>query len=232
MSGLLLWDFDGTLAIRRGETGWSVLLVEVLDTHDPGHGLDADAIRPHLRDGFPWHTPHVPHPHLCSAVAWWEMAEHRLACAYEAVGYGARRASDLARRAHRLYIDHRVGWAVYDDVVPVLTRLAERGWTHRILSNHVPELGALVDGLGLGDLVDSVSSSAETGYEKPHPQAFASVLDGHGRERTWMIGDNFSADVTGAEAAGLSAVLVRREHKEATRFSVDLWGVEPFLEVV
>ena len=40
---LLIWDFDGTLAHRRGETGWSLLLEEVLDAEAPGRTVDAAA---------------------------------------------------------------------------------------------------------------------------------------------------------------------------------------------
>jgi FMN phosphatase YigB (HAD superfamily) len=54
---LLIWDFDGTLAHRRGETGWGLLLAEPLDAEEPGHGHSADTFRPHLRDGLPWHRP-------------------------------------------------------------------------------------------------------------------------------------------------------------------------------
>jgi len=42
---LLIWDFDGTLAHRRGETGWSLLLAEALDAEEPGHGRAAEACR-------------------------------------------------------------------------------------------------------------------------------------------------------------------------------------------
>src|SRR4029077_19156851 len=39
---LAIWDFDGTLAHRRGETGWSILLAETLDAEEPGHGRSAE----------------------------------------------------------------------------------------------------------------------------------------------------------------------------------------------
>jgi FMN phosphatase YigB (HAD superfamily) len=229
MTRLALWDFDGTLAIRAGEVGWTRLLVEVLDDDDPAHGVEAESLRPFLRDGFPWHTPDVPHPHLCSPRAWWEPVEGLLASAYEQVGYSASRARDLAARAHRLYVDPSRGWAVFDDVRPVLTRLTDAGWTHGILSNHVPELRAIVAGLGLSNYFAFVHSSAETGYEKPHPEAFARALGDASPEDAWMIGDNFAADVAGAEAFGVRAVLVRREHPGAPRFSRDLVGVEQYL---
>lgn len=229
MTALAIWDFDGTLAQRSGETGWSRLLAEVLDAEEPGHPHTGDTFRPHLRHGFPWHAPEVAHPELCAPGAWWDSVRPLLARAYEAAGYGAARAQELAAAAQRLYVDPTVGWRLFDDTLPVLERLREEGWTHAILSNHVPELRTIVAALGLDGLVSTVVCSAETGYEKPHPRAFAALLDAIEAERVAMVGDNVVADVLGAEALGIPAVLVRRPDPRAARFAPDLYGVEAFL---
>jgi putative hydrolase of the HAD superfamily len=227
---LLIWDFDGTLAHRRGETGWSILLAEALDAEEPGHGHSAETFRPHLREGFPWHRPEVAHPELCEPEAWWASVRPVLARAYEAAGYVPARALELAGAARRLYVDPAVGWALFDDTLPALERLSQAGWTHAILSNHVPELRQIVAGLGLDELVAVISCSAETGYEKPHPQAFASVVDRLRPAEAWMVGDNVVADVLGAEAVGIPAVLVRRPDPRAARYADSAVGVERFLE--
>jgi FMN phosphatase YigB (HAD superfamily) len=226
---LLIWDFDGTLAHRRGETGWSILLAETLDAEESGHGHSAETFRPHLRDGFPWHRPEVAHPELCEPEAWWAAVEPVLARAYESAGFGSARALELAGAARRLYVDPEVGWTLFDDTLPALERLSQAGWTHAILSNHVPELRQIVSGLGLDRMVAAVSCSAETGYEKPHECAFASVLDRLRPVDAWMIGDNVVADVLGAEAVGIPAVLVRRPDPRAARYADSLAGVEGFL---
>jgi putative hydrolase of the HAD superfamily len=226
---LLIWDFDGTLAHRRGETGWSILLAEALDAEEPGHGHSAETFRPHLREGFPWHRPDVAHPELCEPEAWWASILPRLGRAYEAAGYLPARALELAEAARRLYVDPTVGWALFDDTLPALERLSAAGWTHAILSNHVPELRQIVAGLGLEEQVAAISCSAETGYEKPHPRAFASVLDRLRPAEAWMIGDNVVADVLGAEAVGIPAVLVRRPDPRAPRYAESLAGVEDHL---
>ena len=226
---LLIWDFDGTLAHRRGETGWSILLAEALDAEEPGHAHSGDTFRPHLRDGFPWHQPEVAHPELCEPEAWWASVRPVLSRAYEAAGYAPARALELADAARRLYVDPQVGWALFDDTLPALARLTEAGWTHAILSNHVPELRQIVAGLGLDEVVAFVSCSAETGYEKPHAQAYASVLDALRPAEAWMVGDNVVADVLGAEAAGIPAVLVRRPDPRAARYAGSLAGVERFV---
>lgn len=226
---LLIWDFDGTLAHRRGETGWSTLLAEVLDGEDPGHRHSAETFRPHLRQGFPWHRPDVAHPELCEPEAWWTSVRPLLARAYESAGYAPARALELAAAAQRLYVEPGIGWTLFDDTLPTLERLGQAGWTHAILSNHVPELRQIVSGLGLDELFAVVSCSAETGYEKPHAQAFASVLDRLHPAEVWMVGDNVVADVLGAEALGIPAVLVRRPDERAARYADSLTGVERFL---
>jgi putative hydrolase of the HAD superfamily len=206
MSRAVLWDFDETLAHRDGK--WVGCLLEVLDEHEPGHAHCADDLRPSLRDGFPWHTPERAHPELAGADAWWAPVEILLAGAYGSVGYGSERAGELARHARSRYGE--VGWAVYDDTIPTLERLREAGWRHVILSNHVPELRVIVERLGLAALIDAVVNSAETGYEKPHPEAFAIARRAAGDpEHLWMVGDNPVADVEGARAAGIPALLVR-----------------------
>jgi putative hydrolase of the HAD superfamily len=227
---LVIWDFDGTLAHRRGETGWSILLAETLDAEEPGHGHSADTFRPHLRERFPWHTPEVAHPELCEPEAWWASVRPVLAGAYERAGYESGRAGELAAAVRRLYVDPTIGWELFADTQPTLERLAEAGWRHAILSNHVPELRQIVAGLGLDDLIAFLSCSAETGYEKPHPQAFASVLEPLRPAEAWMVGDNVVADALGAEAVGLPAVLVRRPDPRVARYADTLAGVEGFLE--
>ncbi len=227
---LVIWDFDGTLGHRGDETGWSLLLAEVLDCEDPGHGHSAASFRPHLRDGFPWHRPDVAHPELCDPEAWWTSVRPLLARAYEAVGYPPEQALELARIAQQLYVDPDVGWKLFGDTIPALERLSAAGWTHAILSNHVPELRRIVSALGLDELVAAVSCSAETGYEKPHPRAFASLLEQLRPVEAWMVGDNVLADVLGAEALGIPAVLVRRRDPRAERYAETLAGVQSFLE--
>jgi putative hydrolase of the HAD superfamily len=227
---VLIWDFDGTLAHRRGETGWSILLAEALDAEEPGHGHSADTFRRHLREGFPWHSPDVPHPELCDPEAWWASVQPVLGRAYEAAGYARPRALELADAARRLYVDPAVGWALFDDALRALEQLSQAGWTHAILSNHVPELRQIIAGLGLDEVIAEVSCSAETGYEKPHVRAFESILGRLQPAEAWMIGDNVIADVLGAEAVGIPAVLVRRPDPRAARYADSLTGVAEFLE--
>ncbi len=230
--GVILWDFDytlgyrGVLAENEHRQPWATCLIEVLDALEPGHEIGVQDIRPHLRDGFPWHRHADPHPELSDASAWWQNAERLFARAFEGVGVDAGRSHDLARRVRIVFADCSA-WSLYPDTLSTLLALRDQGWRHMIVSNHVPELEQIVTGLGLAPLIDHVVCSALTGFEKPHPEAFRAALgliEGDGRR--WMVGDNPDADVRGAEAVGISAIQVRTRRDDSVRFyAEDLSGV-------
>jgi putative hydrolase of the HAD superfamily len=220
--GLILWDFDGTLARREGL--WSGCMVEVLDERLPGHGIAVERMREAMRQGYPWSAPEEPHPHLCEPEAWWASMEARMASALVAVGVEGEHCAALARAVRGRLIDPSKRWEVYSDALPALARTEAAGWRNAILSNHVPELEAIAQALGLASAVEAIFSSAVTGYEKPHPEAFRTALATLGRpRRVWMVGDNPHADVAGAEALGIPAILVRSEG-EAERRAESLHG--------
>ena len=78
-----------------------------------------------------------------------------------------------------------------------------------------------------GRVALEAAPSAVTGYEKPHPEAFRLVLRrfGEPRER-WMVGDNPHADVAGAQALGIPAVLVRTEADAPLRAADDAFQLD------
>lgn len=219
---LVLWDFDGTLAFREGL--WSGCVMEVLDEHRPGHGVVLGEVRAGLSGGFPWHRPDERHPYPGDAGRWWDAMEARIADALARVGVEGGECAALARAVHARFIDPAVRWQPFEDAVPALRTVAQAGWTNAIVSNHVPELADLVAGLGLASHVDRVFSSALVGWEKPNAQFFAHVLASYGElEEAWMVGDNPVADVAGAEAVGLPAILVRTQAAQVRYCARGLW---------
>ena len=121
-----------------------------------------------------------------------------------ALGAAAERAADLEAEPAR--------YRLYDDVRPALARIAQAGARAYIVSNHLWRLPEIVSALGLGDAVAGVITSARCGYRKPHPAIYRAALDLAGTVpgETLMVGDSLSADVRGAEAAGLRAVYLDR----------------------
>lgn len=224
----LIWDFDGTLGYRVGR--WSSALHSVLEEAMPGHDYARETLSAQLRRGFPWHTPEVPHPELSSPDSWWDALLPVFIRAFEAGGIDPAASRALAGRVREAYVDP-LQWRLFDDAVPVLRDLSSRGWKHLILSNHVPELPEILHGLGLDEHLLRVFNSAESGYEKPHPRVFDGVLDTvAGAGAAWMVGDDPEADVWGAEAVGLPAILVRGQ-KRGTRYHCrDLSGVAAIVD--
>lgn len=204
---LLLWDFEGTLAYRNG--GWAGALASVAQETEPQRAAAAADFRPFLQYGFPWHAPENAHPGL-SPDEWWEDLLPLFARAFRSAGFS--NAALMARRVREVYLQVDQ-WHCFEDVQPVLDMLKQRGWTHVLLTNHVPELPHLLKALNLTGSFTNIFNSAETGYEKPNPKAFRAVLEWAGPlQAAWVIGDSYSADYMGAQENNLSAILVRNTH--------------------
>ena len=225
---LLIWDFDGTLGYRDGGM-WSASLAEAVHDALPHANATPEEISPLLRSGFPWNAPDVPHAHITSGDAWWEMLYPACERALVGVGIPQAEAAPVARQIRPIYT-RLANWRLYDDALPALLELGAAGWTHVLLSNHVPELSQILEHLGVTSYFQAIYNSAETGYEKPHPRAFQQVLEDFAQGAiTCMVGDNPAADVRGAEAVGIPAILVRTAHPEATRFCQSLDQLPPVL---
>jgi putative hydrolase of the HAD superfamily len=98
-----------------------------------------------------------------------------------------------------------------------------------VVSNWDCSLGEWLDRAGIGGLVDGVVSSAVVGVAKPAPAVFEAGLElaGCSAGEALLVGDSVENDVAGARAAGIRAVLVRREGAlpegvEAVRSLVEL----------
>jgi putative hydrolase of the HAD superfamily len=203
----VLWDFDGTLAVRPGH--WGACLIEVLDAHSPSHGVTFADLVPLLRTGFLWHAYRTPHPQLSEPGAWWAHMEQVLLRVLTGAAVPAGVAVGALRGFRAAYLDPG-GWKVLPGAARALELTAAGGWRNVIVSNHAPELPALMGELGLADHVHEVICSAACGYEKPHPAIFElGRRAGGGSAVTWMVGDNPVADIAGAARAGIPGILIR-----------------------
>ena len=91
-----------------------------------------------------------------------------------------------------------------------LEALRGRGIARVVVSNSDGSVEKSLARAGLRELVDQVVDSHLVGHEKPDPAIFehALAISGAERERTLHVGDMYTADVLGARAAGLAAVLL------------------------
>jgi len=130
---------------------------------------------------------------------------------YDRLGLGEA-AAEAARRAYDFYFNPGA-WFLYDDVEEALETLAGRGLKLGLVSNWDGSLQAVVDDLGISRHLDFVISSTDVGQHKPDPAIFATALRRVGvrPEEALHVGDHPEADVEGALAAGLHAVLIDRD---------------------
>jgi putative hydrolase of the HAD superfamily len=116
---------------------------------------------------------------------------------------------------------------VYDDVRPALERLKH---TYRLalLTNGASDLQReKVTGAKISAYFEQILVAGDIGAAKPHPRPFEAMLarlNVAPREAV-MLGDSQSKDIRGAQAVGMKAIWVNREH--APRRD----GITPDLEV-
>lgn len=101
----------------------------------------------------------------------------------------------------------------YPDAAPALRELRARGLRLVVVSNWDVSLHERLEETGLAPLVDAAVASAEIGHAKPDGAIFAHALALAGAPPAAALhaGDSPDADVRGALAAGLRAVLVARD---------------------
>jgi len=189
-----------------------------------------EQLRSYLQTGFPWHNPNYPHPEIQSAEQWWIALYGIFEQAFLEVGVEAEQARDMAKKV-RLVYPNPVSWRLFEDVLSTLEQLSDQGWIHLVLSNHVPELPEIIQYLQLNKYIAKVFTSAETGYEKPHKQAFITLLTTlDDVEKIWMIGDNLEVDIAGAESIGIPGILVRRFQANAMYYCETLQQISVIIK--
>jgi HAD superfamily hydrolase (TIGR01549 family) len=101
---------------------------------------------------------------------------------------------------------------LYDDVLPALGALRDRGLRIGLISNTHRSLEAFQNHFELGGLVSGAVSSREHGYNKPHPSIFRAALAllSVSPDEAVMVGDSYAHDIEGARAVGMNGVLLRR----------------------
>ena len=119
----------------------------------------------------------------------------------------------------------------YPDAEPALSALRERGLILICVSNWDYALPQVLDGCGLGGLLDGVVTSAGAGARKPDRAIFERALELAGCEpgEALHVGDTPAEDADGAAAAGIPALIVERDRAEGERQIGSLAEIEQHL---
>ncbi|GAB4497001.1 MAG: hypothetical protein OHK0052_07830 [Anaerolineales bacterium] len=116
----------------------------------------------------------------------------------------------------RAYID--ANYTPIDVVEPnairLLAHLRRHGYQLGLLTNRSQPVNAYLHEKGLDTAFDATLAAGEIGYWKPHPEIFLRLLEKMKTppQRALYIGDNYYADVIGAQRAMLQPVLLDPEN--------------------
>jgi putative hydrolase of the HAD superfamily len=105
-------------------------------------------------------------------------------------------------------------WYIYEDVIPVLETLHDRGIELGVISNFDRRLYPVLESLKLNRFFTSITISTEVGAAKPDPQIFQAAIAKHQKTNSnsnyWHIGDSYKEDYEGAIKANLVGIWLDR----------------------
>lgn len=106
-----------------------------------------------------------------------------------------------------------ITFRIFPDVGFALGSARTRGARLVVVSNWDVSLHDVLANAGVSPLLHGVVTSAEFGARKPDPSIFAAALKlaGVPAAKALHVGDSLEDDVAGARAAGIEAVLIRRD---------------------
>ena len=107
---------------------------------------------------------------------------------------------------------HKPDLKVFDDVIPSLKELKQRGLILGLISNVDKDISPALARLGLSELLDVVVTSQEVGHAKPNPEIFLESLKRASvkAKDAVFIGDQYRIDVLGSVAVGMHGILLDR----------------------
>jgi putative hydrolase of the HAD superfamily len=128
-------------------------------------------------------------------------------------GAGVEAPPDLCLKiiSHILRQERR--FALFDDVVPVLTALKDKGVALGLISNISSNIDQIYHGLGLSTYLGFVVTPDEVGATKPDPRIFLAALERAAvtAEEAIHVGDQYQSDVVGARGVGIKPLLLDRD---------------------
>jgi len=129
-------------------------------------------------------------------------------------GAGVEASRDTALQLLAKLRQHKWEFKAYDDSLPILKDLKNRGLILGLVSNVVQDMEPTYTELGLQPYLDFKVTSSEVGYDKPRPEIFMAALKKAQvkPEESIYVGDQYHLDIVGARGVGIKAVLIDRNN--------------------
>ena len=127
----------------------------------------------------------------------------------------------------------------YDDVLPVLKRLKERGLKIIVVSNTAWGSPAVLwmeelKRYHIDTYIDDAVFCRDVGWRKPAKQIFEYVLEKHNlnADDCIFVGDDPRWDIVGPEAVGIKAVLINRSGNKAMNAKIMITDLYQLMDLI
>jgi HAD superfamily hydrolase (TIGR01549 family) len=206
----VFFDFDGTLVFHEPDS------FDLISTFcaDIGQPLDPEAQHRGRRFRHGYFVDPIIRDRLNQFSAdefWWHFNRYLL----EAVGIQGdldHLAAEVTERVQEIALIYHCP----DAGCQTLTELRTRGYGLGLITNrsNVERFYELLDAMELRPYFDMILASGEIGIHKPEPGIFDIALErlDAQAEQSIYVGDNYWADVVGAQRAGLTPMLLDPDH--------------------
>jgi putative hydrolase of the HAD superfamily len=127
---------------------------------------------------------------------------------------GAEVSREIALQILAKLREHKWEFKAYDDTLPTLKELKNRGLIIGLVSNVVQDMEPTYTELGLQPYLAFKVTSAEVGCDKPRPEIFMAALEKAQvkPEESIYVGDQYHLDIVGARGVGIKGVLIDRNN--------------------
>jgi HAD superfamily hydrolase (TIGR01662 family) len=202
----VFFDFDGTLVFHEPDS-FDLIYTFCADIGQP---LNAERERQGRRTRLEYFVDPAVRERLnaLSEEGFWNHFNHQV---LEAIGIEGD-LDQLAAQITLRYMDLTLTYHCPAAGFRTLSCLRARGYRLGLITNREnPErFHELVDQMELRGQFEVIVASGELGVRKPEPGIFHAALDriGATAAQSLYVGDNYWADVVGAERAGMTPVLL------------------------
>ena len=206
----VIFDFDGTLVFHQPDS--SDLISDFCT--EIGQPLTAEADRHGRRTRHQYFIDPIIRDQITglSNEEFWLHFNRHILDALGIKGDLDRLAAELASRLEGLELSYHCP----EPGCQILTELGARGYRLGLITNryNVERFYELLDQMDLRAYFELVLASGEVGIQKPDPGIFAAALERMDAraETSVYVGDNYWADIIGAQRAGLIPVLLDTHH--------------------
>lgn len=200
--------FDAGETLLHPEPSWSERTLDILV--DRGHAVGIDDIREAWRHGGQ-HFINAAEEGFIFAASHTDSHFFWTTLYHDMLDFLGIEDADAAEILYATFSDPK-NYTLFDDAVPILEAVRERGLKTGIISNFEGWLAKLLDHLEIRNLFDVVAISGDLAIEKPDPRIFTWAMEeaGVGPAQSLHVGDSPNFDAQPAHDLGMTGVLLDR----------------------